>query len=45
MEIQEEIHHFAVLGAGGERDTKIVNKHFVSKLALSKKDRRPPDLI
>ena len=34
IEIQEEIHHFAVLGGGRLRGTKIVNKHFVNKLAF-----------
>ena len=34
IEIQEEIHHFAVLGGGGPRGTEIVNKNFVNKLAF-----------
>ena len=35
IEIQEEIHHFAVLGGGGGlRGAKIVNKHFVNKQAF-----------
>ena len=34
IEIQLEIHHFTVLGRGGLRGTKIVNKHFVNKLAF-----------
>ena len=33
IEIQEEIHHFAGW-EGGSRGTKIVNKHFVNKLAF-----------
>ena len=33
-EIQEEIYHFAGLGRGGFRGTKIVNKTFVNKLAF-----------
>ena len=33
IEIQEEIHHFAVW-EGGLRGAKIVNKHFVNKLAF-----------
>ena len=34
IEIQEEIHHFAAWEGGGLRGTKIVNKHFVNKLAF-----------
>ena len=34
IEIQEEIQHFAVLGGGGLRGTKIMNEHFVNKLAF-----------
>ena len=34
IEIQEEIHHFAGWEGGGSRGTKIVNKHFVNKLAF-----------
>ena len=34
IEIQEEIHHFVVWEGGGSRGTKIVNKHFVNKLAF-----------
>ena len=34
IEIQEEIHQIAVLGGGGFRGTKIVNKYFVNKLAF-----------
>ena len=34
IEIQEEIHHFAGLGGGGSKGTKIVNKNFVNKLAF-----------
>ena len=33
IEIQEEIHHFAGWEGGGLRGAKIVNKHFVNKLA------------
>ena len=33
MENQEEIHHFAGW-EGGVKGTKIVNKHFVNKLAF-----------
>ena len=37
IEIPEEIHHFAGWeGGGGLRGTKIVNKHFVNKLAFPK---------
>ena len=39
IEIQEKIHHFAGLGGGGGLGgTKIVNKHFVNKLAFPTKD-------
>ena len=36
LEVPEEIHLFAVLGGGGggSRGSKIVNKHFVNKLAF-----------
>ena len=34
IEIPEEIHHFAGWEGGGSRGTKIVNKHFVNKLAF-----------
>ena len=34
IEIQEEILHFAGWEGGGLRRTKIVNKHFVNKLAF-----------
>ena len=34
IEIQEEIHHFSGWDGGGLRGTKIVNKHFVNKLAF-----------
>ena len=34
IEIQEEIHYFAVLGERGLMGAKIANKHFVNKLAF-----------
>ena len=34
IENREEIHHFAGLGGGGSRGTKIVNKIFVNKRAF-----------
>ena len=53
IEIQQEIHHFAGWEGGGLRCTKIVNKHFVNKLAfpigeprggLCPSDGDPPEL-
>ena len=37
IENQEEIHHFAGWEGGGSRGTKIVNKHFVNKLAFPRR--------
>ena len=34
IQVQEEIHHFAVLGGGGSRGTKIVSKRFVNTMAI-----------
>ena len=36
IEFQEEIHHFAGWEGGGLRGAKMVNKHFVKKLAFPK---------
>ena len=45
VQIQEEIHHSAVLGTRWKRGTKIVNKHVVNKLTFPKQGHREKYMI